>query len=342
MGGLISGTDVQGIIDKMMVMRGWRMQKMEEEKVECQADVAAWGDISASMTELTMALDKLRSFNTWRNMSCISSDPSKITATASTSAAEAVYTIEILQLAQSHSVGSGRADTLAPSANATTDLVAAGVLNEGDQFVIEGQTITIGASESLSSLRVKINNAAVNMPAATSVTATIMDDRLILMRTNTGSSDISIADVTGSALQTRGVLSAPGVFANELQQASDAIFTVNGVQITRSQNTNITDVIENVTLNLQEETVLPVKLTIRNDRETPKEAILDLVEKYNAAAEKLIEYGKISVSGDNNDGSLVAETGELWNDSLVKSILSNMRRLVTDSKYPNLNVDNST
>jgi flagellar hook-associated protein 2 len=341
-GGLASGMDTQATIDKLVALKAKPLTTMESKMEGLQADVDAWTDVNSVMSTLTSALDDLRKWETWNQMTSTSSDTTKLTATASSSAVETTYSILIDHLAQSHTVGSNQASVLTPGGTSTTDLVAAGVLTTGTQFTIEGQTITIGATESLSSLRTKINSAAASMPATSRVFASILDNRLVISRNNTGSTQIAMSDATGSPLQALGVLTGAGGYQNELLAAQDAQFTVNGATVIRSKNTELTDVIENVSLNLKEATgATPVTLTIVKDKETAKTAILAFIEAYNAAAAKMTEYGKVTLVGSGAKGAELSSVGELQDDSLIRTLLTNIRKQATASEYPYLNQINA-
>lgn len=346
LGGLVSGTDYQGLIDQLLAVRRRPIDQLEEKQLDIQTNISAWSDINTDLSALTESLDVLRDFDTWNGMSTTVSDASKLTASSTSAAISATYSINITQLAQTHSVASDQAATLTgvPTATSASNLVAAGVLTAGDQFVIEGQTITIAASESMDSLVSQINTAAGSMAAADKVQATIVDNRLTITRVNAGSTQIAMSETVGTALQDLQIFSAPATYkaANEMLAAQDANFTVNGANVTRSSNANLTDVIAGVTLNLLDETVTPVTLTIGQNTETAKNAILDFIEKYNAAANKLTSYGQITLTGNDPSGATLESVGLLSNDPLVASILNNMRQQVTDSKYPDLNPLNAT
>jgi flagellar hook-associated protein 2 len=347
LGGLASNYDVQGIIDNMLKARLAPRTRWVAEQDEISADVGAWSDISASMTSLTDTLDILRASETWSGMLAGISDTSKLSATASSAAVAASYRVAIQQRAQAHSVGSDTASTLGV-ANASADLVGT-ALTAGDQFTIgtgaDQKTITVDATESLVTLAGKINTAASSMSAAARVNAVIMDNRLVITRVNTGSTEIAMADVgAGTALTSLGIIGVAPAFKNQFVAAQDALFSVNGMPVTRSSNTNITDVIDGVSLNLLNTTTSDVTLSIGNDTERPKTAILNFIDAYNVVAAKLKEYGNIEVSGSSVKGAVIDtdSLGELSNDPLVAELARNLRSQVTSTKYPVLNQINAS
>jgi flagellar hook-associated protein 2 len=336
----VSGMDIQGTITKILDVQTTRVTTAQTAEKEIAKDITAWADISSTMSTLTDALDALRSYDTWNKMVVTSSDSSAVLATATGSADVNEYAIRITQLAQAHTVCSSSADELGVSSK-TDDLIAAMKLTAGETFTIEGVTFTIGADEygvttegqeTLSTIRTKINNAASTM--ANAVSASILDNRLVIARAITGVSPIDMTEPDAASgatpLQDLGIFSVAGTYdaAHVMRQAQDALFTVNGVSVTRTTNTNLTDVIENVTLSLRAETgSSTVAVDISRDTATPKAAILSLVESYNAAAEKLESYSSVTLNGSSKPS-----VAELQGDTMIPAMLANMRHLATDMK----------
>ncbi|MBN1674832.1 MAG: flagellar filament capping protein FliD [Kiritimatiellae bacterium] len=358
MGGLVSGTDVQGIIDQLLELQQKPIDTKNEEKVAIQADIAAWADISTDMSALTDALNVLRGLDAWNGVLATSSDTGKLTATATSSAAETVYDIVIDWLADAHSVRSAKASDLSGGADANTDLITAGVLTRDDTFTIgtgaTQQTITIGrddggaaVAESLASLRTKINNAAENLPASERMFAVIIDDHLVITREQTGSQTLQMADSSGTALDDLDIFDTSGdegsTWENQLVAPRQAQFSANGITVNRDANTGLTDVIEGVTLNLLAPAAAADNLTlsVARDTETPKTAILDFMEAYNTVVEKMEGYREVTID-DSNTEEDEPTVGELQDDYLVREILYNLRRLAGESKYPAMNALNAS
>lgn len=349
--------DISGIIEKMLVIKAEPQKAWIEEQDEIANDVAAWSDVTALMTNLTNSLDTLRSYDLWNKMSATTSDASKLTATASTAAVSAAYSISVTHLAQAHSVRSKAFNS------ATANLASGGTgdLNDGDQFKIGGITFTVGAdeqgqtvdgTESLTSLAAKINYASSSMTAADRVTASVVsagatEHYLVLTRANTGDTCIDSADTAGTALQDLAIRADAGPgdnYVTNIVNHQDASFSVNTIAMTRSTNLGLTDVIGGVTFNLLDATTTPVTLTVAEDRASAKAAILDFIDQYNAAAAKMTEYGQISTLGSSLDpkGAVVDSKGELYDDSLLADILRNIRLQATGTKYPYLNPVNAS
>jgi flagellar capping protein FliD len=205
-GGLVSGMDIQGTITKILDLRAKSITKLEEKKVTLQADVAAWTDIGGYVSNLTESLYNLRSYDLWNKQSVTSSDAARVGGLATGSAAAGVYNISVSQVAQAHSIASDTFSSLGLSGRSATLVGAVAGLSAGDSFTIGGQTITIGVSDTMASLATKINDASALMSASNKVTASIIADRLAITRDNTGSTEISISDGSGTPLADLGLL----------------------------------------------------------------------------------------------------------------------------------------
>lgn len=121
-----------------------------------------------------------------------------LTATASGSATPGSYRVEITQLADTAKLG-GR----------TVANTSAALGLTGD-FAVNGATISIEATDSLQSVRTKIN-AAKTGASPTGITATIVSDggtsgRLVLTRDTAGDGGVSITDGTGGLARELGLV----------------------------------------------------------------------------------------------------------------------------------------
>lgn len=326
-GGLSSGTDYASMVDSLVAARRVSIDLQVDNQSEIDYDLGAWTQLNTVAESLSESLDDLRSYDLWRSMKAEPSLESVVTATAADASLEEEYTIHVTSTARAQSISSESLDVSA-------DLVTNGYMQEGNIFEIEGQQITVEAGETLSSLRVKINNAASEMEEGRGVQASIVNNHLVLTRTDTGTDPIAISDVNGTGLQGLGVLSATGTIVNENISGRDAVFSVNGIDVTRSSNDGLDDVVEGLSINI--EGIGVSTLNVRPDRDQAKEAITLFVEKYNELAELIDDYTKNELS----TSSELSMTGELFGDSMINSIRSNMRSYA-GSQSSTLNATNA-
>jgi flagellar hook-associated protein 2 len=328
-GGLTSGTDYAGMIDSLMEVKEVLIDQEEAELEELDYDLGAWTEVQSLATDLTDSLDTLRGYDLWNSMIVESSYESVLTATADAGSIEQTYTVVVSQMATAQSISSDAVDT-------STDLISAGLASENDVITIEGIDITIEAGETLSSLRTKINSAALEMDDDNAVQASIVSDHLVITRQNTGEGSITLSDTTGSVLQNLGVLDGTGVIVNEDVAGLNAAFTVNGISVSTASNDQLDDVIDGLTISL--EGVGTSTIDIHPDRDAVETAILDFVEKYNALAELVDEY----TANEFSSSSELSYAGELYGEPLINSIRSGLRSMVTDSKSEALDATNAS
>ena len=130
------------------------------------------------------------------------------------------HTLEVLNIAKAHKVSS---DVVASE---TTALGFAGT------FTVKGVTISANATDTLQDIRDRINNANTGS-AATKVSASIVtagtgQNFLVLTADDTGTT-MTLADTSGTVLQSLGVLTGAAAIKNELQEALSARFKADGL-----------------------------------------------------------------------------------------------------------------
>jgi flagellar hook-associated protein 2 len=131
-----------------------------------------------------------------------------------------------------------------------------------------------------------------------------------------GSATGTTVTASGDVLETLGVIDEEGAFADELQAAQSAIFSVDGIEITSTTN-DIEDVIDGVTLHLYQTTSdgSSITLEVGTDLSAVKDAIVALVDAYNAYRD--YAYANQQLPTDDN-----ADTTVLFGDSTLRNINS--------------------
>jgi flagellar hook-associated protein 2 len=134
--------------------------------------------------------------------------------------------IEILQTARAHKISS---DSIT---SATASLGLAG----SDSFTLEGVVINVDSNTTLQDLRDRINKATKLDKSPIGVSASIVsvgaNENFLLLTKNDTGQPMTIADTTGTPLQTLGILTAGGSLKNELQAAQQAQFYADGIKDT--------------------------------------------------------------------------------------------------------------
>ncbi len=342
--GIASGIDTEGLIKATAdATRATRVRPLQD-KV---ADLTSTDD---SLTELKNRLKKLKEaiaeFSTTTGglvKSATSSDESILGATASNLAFNGTYQI---------TVDAKATNGVATFADAFTDLdqVIDADLTEATypgaddrKFTIEvgtgsyKKTLTIALDETttFSSIINSFNSdptmSKVAVMSAVNVSNVIGSPsyRLVISSLNEGTEKGTIAVTNrGAGIIAEGLVD-PGLWSE--QPAADAQFDIAGIgtDIRRSSNT-ITGVIPGVTLNLQQQSVTPVTISVQNDTASSRAKIEDFVSAWNDIVTFMSEQNQISREEDGrNVTNTFAPLSKVRVDegalSAIRSVLSSTR-----------------
>jgi len=309
--GMSSGTDYQAMVDSLMKVERTPIYRLDNEIYEYEQKQKAWNALDVSLTSLYTSTSNLNRYTEWQKMDISSADEDIVTATAKYTAKQASYDVTVNYLAEKHRIASdSQTDT-------SSALTLAGTFN------INGEDITVDNTDSLNDIMDKINTASLNMADEDKVTATIIDTTLVIERNTTGNTDISLTD-SGSdqVLKDLGLLTATNNIKNELQEAKDLSANINGIDISRSSNTGLTDVITDVTIDFSKTGTTTIN--VARDTDNILSMVQDFVEKYNASMEVADDYANSDVDEDG-----ASNTGMLQGDSLLRNIMFKSRQLVT-------------
>jgi flagellar hook-associated protein 2 len=185
-------------------------------------------------------------------------------------------------------------------------------------YTAKGATITALNTHSLNDIAAEINKAV--YAEGNEVAASVIDNRLVIKSTLTGAAHIlQASDTSGGVLQSLGVLTGAGTFKNYdplTESARDAIFKVNGIQIQRSKNADITDAVGGMTLSLAADAEGgKATLSVTSDTGPARNAINIFLTKFNELQTYL--KGKVSVT-KNADGSYTR--GSLSEETVFRSL----------------------
>lgn len=222
--GLSSGIDWRDILDQLKAAEYKRVELIQDRRKTYTDRLSAWQTINTKLLAFKTAagtLNKASGFNIYTT--ALSSNTATaaediLSVTTDTDAVPGSYQIKVNSLAAAHKLS---------SYSYTSDTTA---LNLSGDLIVGGRTVTISATDTLTSLRDKIN--AVNTGDNPSkVTASIVhygttDHRLILTSDEEGAAGITLAN--GGAADLVGALG----FRDERGVTGDRANTSGGVAIT--------------------------------------------------------------------------------------------------------------
>ncbi len=300
--------DVQTLVSQLMSIERQPIDKLNTKISSYQTKISSFGTISGLVSSFQTAIqnlnDKLQGF------SATPSDPSIFTASATSTAVQGTYSLEVSSLAQSQNlVAAGQASSNTAISDGTATTITfdfgtislgtpptgtlAGGVYSGASFVSNGsgtKSITIdGTNNTLQGIRDAINGANIG------VSASIVNDgsgtpyRLALTSTNSGvtnSLKITASGGDGTINNLLGYDPAGTQNLNQTVAAQNANLKVNGIAITSASNT-VSDAIQGATLTLKNLTTTSATLTVAHDTDAISTAVSGFVDAYNGLSSQL-------------------------------------------------------
>lgn len=150
--GLNSGMDTDAIVQALMSAKSMKKTKIEAKKTKLEWKKELWGELNTKIYSFyNTTLSKIKMKGAYKTKAATSSDTSKVTATATSSAAEGTYKVTVNKLASAQYVTSGKLGGTKDkngnivNASASTKLVdlldksGNPTFQEGTQIVVEGK-----------------------------------------------------------------------------------------------------------------------------------------------------------------------------------------------------------
>jgi flagellar hook-associated protein 2 len=334
-----SSIDVAGIVGSLITAEKQPLTGLNSQITSYQTKISAIGTVQSALSSFQTAAQGLSrlTFNTFL---ATSSNSTALSATASSIAKPANYSLSVAQLAQAQNlVATGQASsTSAIGSGSPTTLtfdfgtISGGTLSNGTysgaSFASNGVTtksVTIDASNNtLSGIRDAINAANVG------VTASIINDgsaspyRLVLNSNTSGLADSMKISVAGDAALGTLLAQDPAGTQNlsQTSAAQNANFTVNGIAISKASNT-VGDVVPGVTLNLAGVSTTPFTLSVAPDVSSVSKAISSFVTTYNDTVK--------AIQSQTSYDPTTKTAGTLQGDVSLSIIQSQMAAMITTS-----------
>lgn len=223
--GLISGIDTASMVEQLAAIQRRPIERMELQRSELQDKLTLYGSINASLSVLRSSAQAISNVSSFMPRTASSSDATIMAVAAGAQAETGQYDVVVKALAKAHKIAGG------PIADADAALGWEG------EFLVNGETISVQADDTLTDLRDSINSAGAGV-VATVLSVSSGDHRLMLSATTAGEDNaISLVDCSGSdILQQAGLLDgvatakhaitngfASDAFANPSQELGSAL-----------------------------------------------------------------------------------------------------------------------
>ena len=231
------------------------------------APLKAWQTMQADLQTLQTDAVTLSGTSLYQSITASSTDPAAVTASGSGQGTFGSYQVAINSL-------------MAPEiVNGTGQASSSTALGLSGSFSINGTSISVSSSDSLSQIAGAINDANAG------VTATVMNTGsgstpYVLNLASTEGKTITWYDPNG-ILQKVGILNANGTINDQVQAASPASYSINGVSLTSPTNSD-TSTIPGVTLNFLGTTgSVPATVSVSQNTAAIQQALSQFVSDFN-------------------------------------------------------------
>nr|WP_297532386.1 flagellar filament capping protein FliD [uncultured Roseateles sp.] len=340
--GLGSGLDVESIVTKLVSLEKQPISDLQTRTDTIKTQISEYGKIKSAFSAMRDAAAKLANPSTWAALTATSSDTSMATVIAGAGSGAGSYALSVTNLASPQSLSS--------KAFTTNSTVGSGSMTiELGQWSADNSTFTgkngatpvsvsISATDTLSSIRDKINGSGAGVLA--SVVTDANGQRLVIRSKDTGEANgfrITTADDDGNGSDASGLSALaydPTSSVTSMTQntaARNAHLTVNGLAISSASN-NIEGAVDGLTINLLKggtkdpsdatgATIIPAQstITVGQDKDSVKKAINDFVTSYNS----LMTLMRNDTKYDDTNKT----AGTLQGDSTAVGLQSQLRNI---------------
>jgi len=340
--GLGSGLDISGLVTQLVAAeRAGSDLQLDRKAAKYNSKFSALGSVKSALSSFQSSFGSLNSLSNYDLNKASSSAPSELSISADSTAIPSSYSIDVTQLATSHTLAStafSDSDSTALGEGTltlrfgTTDYTSGTDTYNSFSLNPESSTVTIdidSSNNTLEGIMTAINDADAGVSAA------IVNDgagfRLLISSDSTGlenSIEISVDDDDGNDTDTSGlsnfVFNSAATNMEQTADAKDALLSVNGLAVTSSSN-SVSTVIPGAQLQLHQLTTSSVALVIEEDRGAITGGINSFIAGYNQFIATVNALSAYDVEQDLpsalvGDFTLRSISGQI--DSVLRSAVS--------------------
>lgn len=242
---------------------------------------------------------------------------SAVSMAISNGAATGDHTLTVTQIATAHKVIGTSV------ASKATDLGVTGTFTLG----LEGGTsadISITSGMTLEDLVDTINAQSSTTNVQASIIQISSNQYEMILTATKDNASIATSVVSGDdVLTSLGVTDSTGAFTDVLQAPQPAIFSVDGISLTRDTN-NITDVLSGVSFSLLQSTPTgsTVDISIEVDTSSIQSVLQQFVTSYNAVRDYVTSQQTLTSSGTADTSSV------LFGDGTMRNVMTQMEQVL--------------
>ncbi len=334
--GLNNSEIIEAIVDAETVAE---RERISEDKADFENKISAFGVIKSELKTFQLVTKALQDAGPSTHIgSSSSTTTATFTNTGTTDNDDINASLVVSQLASAHSLVSG-------AVSSTGSLVGAGQLtidfgtysttsSTNDTFSVNSAktsfTVTTTSSTTLAQLRDAINNGVSDSDSdgENDLTASIMfngTNYILVLKANQGAKNairVTASDASSSALSNSFEYNTSDKTLTQSVAAADASFTIDGISMTRSNNT-VTDLYSGYTLQLLATNSSAITISATENTSTLEGYMQEYVDAYNNLY--------INATGLSTAGTSLETSGPLTSDSTVQRILRTLRAFSSTS-----------
>ena len=309
----MSGLPLADLLQNLRTNESLVLNNIKSRQTAAESKLSAYSKLKDSLTAFQKAADAVGSKGDAFGTLSVKPGSEAFSATATSSAIAGQYSVQVDQLASAQTL------VYAGQGSRTDDIGTGGTL----KITIDGTEHSLDLSEGTSLNKLV---AAINADQDIGVNATIVNDgnpgsqyRLLLTSRETGAQNaVTNISVDGNAELNSflGYAGGDSTATVQVQAATDAKLTINGIEVTSATNT-IKNVSDGVELTLNQTTDSAESLNLTRDDSVAKKAITDFVSAYNSL------LGTIKAQTAFNTDAQTSSP--LTGDSLTRSVQTRMR-----------------
>jgi flagellar hook-associated protein 2 len=340
-----SGINTSELVTSLVEAQYQPLQNRLDTRTEqASAQLSAYGIMKSSLAEFEDILTPLTQSALFNAKALNVPTTDVVSFNSLTSEAQAgSYQLEVAQIASAQSIAFNSAE---PDAEQALNKAGTLTFNIGewaddgmgtstDAFTVDadkvGFSVEITEDDSLSSIAEKINSADSDVQASV---IEIDGTQQLLITAESGAGNAleitsdntaQLGDFEYNAVSIAAQNPASPT-AVQTQVGSNAVFSLNGLQVTRESNT-VSDAITGLEFTLEKADVgNKVSFSIAQDKSSAEDAIRALVEAYNTLQATLGPLVGVSTDEDNN-----TVTGGLATDGTAKSLVTRLGQAISST-----------
>ncbi|WP_128001553.1 flagellar filament capping protein FliD [Piscinibacter defluvii] len=317
--GVGSGLDVNSIITGLMAIERRPLNNLESAEKTINTQISEVGKIKSALSKFRDLAGKLAGTDFWKQTTG-SSGSTAVGVTTDGNASTGSYSVQVNALASAQSIATSAYASSSALVGAGTLTLETGTWGAGQtSFTGSASTaVEITADDTLASVRDKIN------ASGAAVTASILSDangaRLVIRSKDTGAANAFRTSVSAGGPSALAYDPSSGVNnATRSQTAADASATINGLAVTSASN-SLVNVLDGMTLTLNEVTTTAVTVNVKSDTEAMKKTLQDFAAAYS-------ELTKL-IATDTKYDATSKSAGPLQGDGAIVGLQNRLRAML--------------